>query len=612
MDIDNNTGLFLVNRKISQEALDKLFITEKYKPVTLNDYRLDAVVKQSVGVVIFGRGKSRPSSTNESGMILFITDLRGNTGTLELLNNSKMKFRGIENNKLEGIVVYLLHPHAMIDPQRPDTLLFQIKRQQDIIIVGKCPSFGKCDGTRRDGKKCTMPVDTLDSRRCKYHKLERTDDESRKYSNMITKKESMTSCNNKSSVISSTNAAATPKEKSSQTNTKVTSTPIDYLQQALQPDVNAPVIGTSLSSKRKFSSICPSEEIDGNDGKQKKTPYQIVSEMGNNVASITPLNKRSSYDDNQQRISALSTDSITDHKDGSVSVPKESKVFKVLSEKYYNNLAKVKQAQSAATALQHTASCSRIPSSSIPTGGNGILSNRHSAPSGMGSSNHNAILDKAAKEKIQNFSNMRCVGGQLFDLDKTRKNARLSNKKKVTEEKTVQEAKQRELDLKIESLLKRESSHQAEAEEDEFKNQMERLDRLSKREYMVQKDEKIHSLSVRAFQCLACNEISETMLDKCRRSGHPVTTISVIKRFYECMNCEKRESTLGANVRLPKNACLRCNEYKWRPCGKRKTSFETSTKPNAADKLVVSMSADTERYDVDRVQVAKSTLDQAK
>ena len=132
---------------------------------------------------------------------------------------------------------------------------------------------------------------------------------------------------------------------------------------------------------------------------------------------------------------------------------------------------------------------------------------------------------------------------------------------------------------------------------------------LISQEYMVQKDEKVHSLTVRAYQCLVCNQVSESPLDKCRNQGHTVNPVSVLKRFYECVHCEKSESTLGGTVRLPKHACLRCGEYKWRPCGKRKTGFETSTRVAVADRLVVSMSEGTSRTDVNRVAGAKSLLD---
>lgn len=129
---------------------------------------------------------------------------------------------------------------------------------------------------------------------------------------------------------------------------------------------------------------------------------------------------------------------------------------------------------------------------------------------------------------------------------------------------------------------------------------------------MVQKDEKVHSLTVRANHCLTCNEVSESSLERCRKQGHTVNTVSVIKRFYECVNCEQRESTLGGAVRLPKHACLRCSEYKWRPCGKRKTGFETSSRGAAADRLVVSMAEGTARADVNRIAGAKSVLDYTK
>jgi hypothetical protein len=90
MDIDMGTGLVLANREIGKTALQRLFQTENCTVVSLSDLRLDKVIKQAVGMVIFGRGRSRPAaSAREAGAMYFITDLRGNTGSLELFYDAK-------------------------------------------------------------------------------------------------------------------------------------------------------------------------------------------------------------------------------------------------------------------------------------------------------------------------------------------------------------------------------------------------------------------------------------------------------------------------------------------------------------------------------------------
>lgn len=596
MEIDRATGLLLIDRRIEEAALHRLFQNEQCTMVQLSEFRLDKAIKQAVGLVIFGRGRSRPSCSGggerDSGALYFVTDLRGNTATMELFQDAKQKFRGVSSiGELEGTVLYLISPKVMSDPQRPDTLLFQMTRQQDMVVVGKCPTFGKCDGTRRDGKDCTMPVDTSEATRCKYHK-ERVDSNLSNISTTVVKPKPVP-------------PAAAPQRREPETATQAppkSNKDIDILQQALKPVVRTAGSSNQILHK-KSSAICPQDENDDDD----------EFEQG-----AVPVSNRSSLGGTVRNHPTVGTSSVIEgeRKDGSVAVPKESRVFKVLAESFYTNLEKQNAARATAIELQRTSSMSSAPALPGTSSSNGLLGNRHNGASRyheLVAQNNKRKLDQSVQEKINNFSKLKCIGGDLVDLDKARLNAnRTSMKQKAVELKSVEASKKKQLDLDIEALLNMESSHREEAEDDAFKQQMGRLDNLAKREYMVQKDEKVQSLKVRAYQCVTCSATSESPLDKCRRSGHVVNIVSVVKRFYECTKCENRESTLGGSVRLPKHACLRCNEYKWRVCGKRKTGFETSSRVSASDKLVVSMSEDTRRYDVDRVAGAKSALDYIK
>jgi hypothetical protein len=511
------------------------------------------------------------------------------------LNYVFQKFRGVASSAdLEGTVLYLLNPQVTSDPQRPETLLFKVSRQQDIVVLGKCPTFSKCDGVRKDGKACTMPVDISETTRCKYHK-ERSQAQLDRHN------------------MPPSAVPPKPKPKPSLSATTVNSssetlsliTPVDYLQQALKPDTSRRVASNQPAVTHKFSAVCPLDENDDDD-----------DEDDNDTASqkVLGLHKPTTLGKQDKSSGSGRSAATIDRKDGSVTIPKESVVFKTLSETYYNRRAQENKLRATASALQQTTSSSQAPvTSAAMASSNGLLSSRHT-----GATRHNNLvaqsekrkLDQSVFDKIHNFSKLRCVGGDLFDIDQARKNAnKVSVKKAADQLKSAQQTSQKQLDVDIEALLSRESSHSAEAEDDAFKAQMTRLETLSKREYMVQKDEKVQSLTVRAYQCTACNELSESPLERCRKQGHPVNTVSVLKRFYECVNCEKRESTLGGSVRLPKHACLRCSEYKWRACGKRKTGNETSSRVTAAERLVVSMAEGTGRRDVDRVAGAKAALD---
>ena len=500
MDVDSTTGLILADRKIGETALRKLFHTENCTVVKLSDLRLDKVIKQAVCMVIFGRGRSRPAiNARESGILYFITDLKGNTGSLELFHDAKQKFRGVPSTaELQGTVIFLLNPKVMSDPQRPETLLFKMNRQQDIVVLGKCSTFSLCDGIRKDGKNCTMPVDTSHSTRCKFHK-ERSESQLTGFRPPPTAIPSkLMSQPLSDSALASTTATASATASGTASGSTA---PIDFLQLALKPDT-ACKLGSTTSqrpSNHKSTAICPHDE--GDDEEESKVSLDTRANIA--ADEIGQSKKRSQGERSRDYTDRSAVVSVEERKDGSVAVPKESGVFKVLSEKYYNNRAKDDMARLTADALQQTASASRAPVSAAAAAGvaasNGLLSNRHT-----GATRHNSLLaqnqkrklDQTVMNKIHQFSKLRSVGGDLFDIDQARKNANKPTLKKQVELKSAQDIKQKQLDVDIEALLKRESSHVLEAEDDAFKSQMNRLDTLSKRVRLMLSCIAVYSLHV--------------------------------------------------------------------------------------------------------------------
>ncbi len=130
-------------------------------------------------------------------------------------------------------------------------------------------------------------------------------------------------------------------------------------------------------------------------------------------------------------------------------------------------------------------------------------------------------------------------------------------------------------DAEIEALLKRKSSHAAEAEDEWMERFQKKMKKLEGQEYYAKKNSEQTSLSVRAFACMQCNLTTEEAPHLCRQKGHRVSTINTTKRFFACKSCGTRANTLGALV--PAHRCAQCRCHCWRPGGSRGEFVREST-----------------------------------
>ena len=84
-------------------------------------------------------------------------------------------------------------------------------------------------------------------------------------------------------------------------------------------------------------------------------------------------------------------------------------------------------------------------------------------------------------------------------------------------------------------------------------------------------------LDITAYKCVQCdNHITEQFPALCQDKKHNIHKISVVKRFFECGQCNKREYSLSARrdignkvVLPPEVRCASCGAYRWRACGQR-------------------------------------------
>lgn len=116
---------------------------------------------------------------------------------------------------------------------------------------------------------------------------------------------------------------------------------------------------------------------------------------------------------------------------------------------------------------------------------------------------------------------------------------------------------------KYKAMLEQKSRHtnlinavEDEAVEKYYKN-------LEKKEMLEDKMASIMEMPTTAYVCLKCKYMAQSASDMCREENHPLKTVKVKKRFFECKNCKRRTSSLD---KLPRNPCGHCNHSSWQRC----------------------------------------------
>ena len=172
---------------------------------------------------------------------------------------------------------------------------------------------------------------------------------------------------------------------------------------------------------------------------------------------------------------------------------------------------------------------------------------------------------------------IRMVGGHLVDQTNLQRNQEKSNNKQNTITTQKQEIERKKLQDKrrndeIATLLGKRSTHEVDAENEIWKKQEERFDKLIKMEYAQAKNESIESIKVQSYCCSVCRITTEKYPELCKKNNHHIDTLQVLKRFFECTNakCQKRTSTM--NEIYPKYKC-ECGLYSWKKCGKNSNDY---------------------------------------
>jgi hypothetical protein len=162
MEREEVSGLVLSERRLSAHAMRTLITRGGYECVNLNTVRPDLNFKRALVIVL---AKYFPGVKSDGSVLCLVTDLQGNIAQLVLCGQTKNQL----SSQNEGDLVLLLQPELTTDLSKGYTLKFSIQNQQDVIVIGTCKYFSRCTGLRKDGKPCTVPVDSSVALRCKYH-----------------------------------------------------------------------------------------------------------------------------------------------------------------------------------------------------------------------------------------------------------------------------------------------------------------------------------------------------------------------------------------------------------------------------------------------------------
>ena len=197
---------------------------------------------------------------------------------------------------------------------------------------------------------------------------------------------------------------------------------------------------------------------------------------------------------------------------------------------------------------------------------------------------------QAIHNALQLQNSIKIINNQhIIDYNKLKQNTELltessnikNNLIKLKQEKLE---KEKQLMLNIDELLSRKSNHANEAQDEWFEGFNQRMTKLAQREYAQQKTSQINQIFINSFSCKQCQLITETYPDYCKHSNHYIEQIKAIKRFFQCLNCKRRSSTLTHPDRdrqvianPPSTPCF-CGHNNWYRCGL--IDAPLSSKPN--------------------------------
>ncbi|XP_067625820.1 protein MCM10 homolog isoform X2 [Eurosta solidaginis] len=90
------------------------------------------------------------------------------------------------------------------------------------------------------------------------------------------------------------------------------------------------------------------------------------------------------------------------------------------------------------------------------------------------------------------------------------------------------------------------------------------FNKLEKKEAMEEKMLNIFQIPCKAVICKICKYAAFSAADRCKDEHHTIKIIDAVKRFFQCLSCGNRTSTL---FKFPKLSCANCTSSRWQRCG---------------------------------------------
>jgi len=112
----------------------------------------------------------------------------------------------------------------------------------------------------------------------------------------------------------------------------------------------------------------------------------------------------------------------------------------------------------------------------------------------------------------------------------------------------------------LDAILEAKSSHSHLVDELEVQQSHDYFAKMEKKDQMESKMLNTFEVKTTAVTCPTCKYTALSASDICRKEGHPTRTIKVVKRFFQCKDCQTRTVCLD---RLPKRSCSNCGGSNW-------------------------------------------------
>ena len=167
------TGLSIKNRIVSSgdfkgrmEGRKFVKLSELCKLLSKGKTEVHADTDWVTAGVLIKKSATKKTKTDKNFAVWTLSDLDNHEMTMFLFSPAFTEHW----KEMEGTIVALLNPEVMPPNGRSnESSSLSMDNPQLLMKIGTCPDFGTCNGTKKDGARCTMPVNRKKGDYCEYH-----------------------------------------------------------------------------------------------------------------------------------------------------------------------------------------------------------------------------------------------------------------------------------------------------------------------------------------------------------------------------------------------------------------------------------------------------------